>query len=71
MEIKRAFAKLFPNRKLIDAFRNSRGKTHLEVDSTERADDIEQKWKTSAWGQTRAYLIVKADTKKMQYSSRA
>ena len=48
MEIKRAFAKYFPNRKLVHAFRNSRGKIHLEFDSIATADEIERNGSTSA-----------------------
>ena len=48
MEIKRAFANYFPNRRLVHAFRNSRGKIHLEFDSTATADEIERNGSTSA-----------------------
>ena len=44
MDIKKAFAKHFPNKKLIHAFRNSRGKIHLEFDSPDTAADVMQNW---------------------------
>ena len=50
MDIKKAFAKLFPNKKLIYAFRNSVGKIHLEFDSADTAADIMQNWNKDAMG---------------------
>ena len=50
MNIKRAFAKHFPNKKLIHAFRNSRVKIHLESDSADTAADIMQNWNKVAMG---------------------
>ena len=50
MDIKKAFAKHFPNKKLIHAFRNSRGKIHLEFDSADTAADIMQNWNKDAMG---------------------
>ena len=50
MDIKKAFAKHFPNIKLIHAFRNSRGKIHLEFDSADTAVDIMQNWNKDAMG---------------------
>ena len=50
MDIKKAFAKHFPSKKLIHAFRNSRGKIHLEFDSADTATDIMQNWNKDAMG---------------------
>ena len=50
MDIEKAFAKHFPNKKLTHAFRNSSGKTHLEFDSTDAAADIMQNWNKGAMG---------------------
>ena len=50
MDIKKAFVNYFPNKKLIHAFRNSRGKIHLEFDSADTAPDIMQKWNKDAMG---------------------
>ena len=45
-----AFAKHFPNKNLIHAFRNSRGKIHLEIDSADTAADKMQIWNKDAMG---------------------
>ena len=50
MDIKKAFAELFLNKKLIHAFRNSKGKIHLEFDSADTAADIMQYWNKDAMG---------------------
>ena len=50
MDIKKAFAKHFPNKKLIHAFKNSRGKIHLEFDSADTAADMMQNWNKDAMG---------------------
>ena len=50
MDIKKSFAKHFPIKKLIHAFRNSRGKIHLEFDSADTAADIKQNWNKDAMG---------------------
>ena len=50
MDIKKAIAKHFPIKKLIHAFRNSRGKIHLEFDSADTAADIMQNWNKDAMG---------------------
>ena len=50
MDIKKAFAKQFPNTKLIHAFRNSRGKIYLEFDYADTAANIMQNLIKSAMG---------------------
>ena len=50
IDIKKAYAKHFPNKKLIHAFRNSRGKIHLKFDSAATAADIMQNLNKSVMG---------------------
>ena len=49
-DIKRSFSKAFPRKKLMYAFRTTRGHIHLEFETHEESKEIEEAWKPTFLG---------------------
>ena len=50
IEIKKAFASIYPNKKILYAFITARGSIHLEFTTPEEADCVLQGWKAEYFG---------------------